>query len=88
MIPSQVTEVFQPSDSDWVVTIAFRDGVVRSRRISPGRIKEEEAVSFALSAERRRIEEVESIHARRASDVAVVATGVDMFLDRMRRLKG
>jgi hypothetical protein len=87
-IPAQVAEVFAPSDSDWVITIAYRDGVVRSRRINPGRITEEQAVNFALAADRRTVHEIASVQARRASDVAVVATGADGFLERMRRLNG
>ena len=79
--------VFHPSDSDWVVSIRFRDGRSVNRRINPGTVTEEQAIGFALAAEQRRIEEVDWMAARRASDRTIQFSGVDEFIERMRRLK-
>lgn len=82
-----VANVFDPSDSDWVVSVRYRDGVVRNRRVTPGRISEQQAIDFALVAERRKIEEVEWMAVRRAGDRTIEPTGPDLFLDRMRRMR-
>lgn len=78
---------FHPADSDWVVSIRYRDGVVRQRRISPGTITQDQALSFALASDRRRVEEIEWTATRRASDRTVEPTGADLFLERMRRMR-
>jgi hypothetical protein len=82
-----VASVFHPSDSDWVVSIRFRDGVIRQRRISPGTITEDQAINYALAAERKSIHAVEWLAARRASDRTIEPSGADLFLERMRRMR-
>jgi hypothetical protein len=82
-----VAEVFAPSDSDWVVTIVHRNGAVRNRRISPGTVTEEQAVAFALAAERVGMAQIDFARARRASDRSLDLSPADAFLARMRRMR-
>lgn len=89
MIPpiGAAANVFNPSDSDWVVSFRYRDGVERRRRVCPGTVTEQQAIDFALAAEGRAIYEVEWMAARRASDKTLKIDHVDQFIERMRRLK-
>lgn len=82
-----VAEAFEPSDSDWVISILYADGTLRNRRISPGRITEEQAIRFALASDRRPISDAVRIEARRASDRRIVTDSADGFLERLRRIK-
>lgn len=80
-------DAFHPSDSDWVVSIRFKDGRSVNRRINPGTITEEQAIGFALAAEGQRMDAVEWMAARRASDRTIELSGVDTFIERMRRFR-
>jgi hypothetical protein len=89
MIPhlGSASEVFEPSDSDWVICIWYADGTVMNRRISPGRITEEQAISYAIASDGKGVKDATRIETRRASDRGVVLSGADSFIDRLRRLK-
>lgn len=83
-----LANAFHPADTDWVVSIVYADGTQRNRRINPGTIKEEQAVAFALAADKRAMSDAVSIACRRASDRSIQLSGVDSFLERMRRMRG
>lgn len=82
-----LANAFHPSDSDWVVSIVYADGTQRNRRINPGTIREDQAVAFALAADKKTMADTVSVMCRRASDRSIQLTGVDTFLERMRRMK-
>jgi hypothetical protein len=86
MIPhfGQIANAFVPSDSDWMVSITYLDGRVRTRRITPGTVTEEQAVGYALAAEQARMADVDSWSIRRVSDRRVVAPD-DSFAEFLKR---
>jgi hypothetical protein len=63
---SQVLSTFQPDGDDWIVSLRFKDGTVETRRLTPGRITERQALSFAINASGRLVEEVEDATLMRA----------------------
>ncbi|NDF13236.1 MAG: hypothetical protein EB060_10550 [Proteobacteria bacterium] len=67
-----VANVWTPSDSDWIVSITFKDGASINRRICPGTITEEQAIHYALAAHDRKYADVDAWRVRRASDRTVV----------------
>lgn len=79
-----VANVFSPSDSDWVVSITFKDGVSVTRRICPGTITEEQAVHYALAAHDRKYSDVDRWSVRRASDRTLVKAD-QSFAEFLRR---
>jgi len=86
-ILGSAAEAFSPSETDWVVTIVHKNGAVRNRRVSPGRITEEQAIGFALAAEGVGVSQIDFARARRASDRSLDLSPADAFLARMRRLR-
>lgn len=82
MRASEATEVIGilgPSDSDWIVTLVTKDGRVVTRRMTPGRISEEQAVRFAMNASEILLSNLDYFTVRRASDRSLVENG-DQFL--------
>jgi hypothetical protein len=87
MIPAQVGGLFSPGASDWIVTIATKDGRWTSRRISPGTMDEKAALRVALAANGMSGNEVESWSIRKAGDREVVADQVEDAFARIRRMR-
>lgn len=81
--------IFEPSDSDWVVTVATKDGRVLNRRITPSTMSETEALRLILVSEMIRPETVADAKIQRAgakaSFAAILAN--DPFLALVQRLK-
>jgi hypothetical protein len=77
---------FAPSDSDWVVTLVFKDGRTVNRRINPGTVTEEHAVGFAIASEQARYADIDQWSIRRAGDRKIVLEdGFAEFLKRRMR---
>jgi hypothetical protein len=76
--------LFGPSESDWLVTLVLRDGAVRTRRVSPGTVSEENAVRFAVLSERLAAKEIDGWSIRRVGDRRVSAPD-DPFAELLRR---
>lgn len=83
MIPAQAA-LFQPDESDWLVTLILRCGTVRTRRVSPGRVSEEQAVKSAVAAERLAPRDIDGWSIRRVGDRRIAAPD-DPFAEMMRR---
>ena len=83
---SEVIPLFQPSDSDWVVTLVVKTGDVISRRVAPGRVSEEAAVRAAMCASMIDMCNLETYSIRRAEDRSLtIETNGDSFLEMLRR---
>jgi len=75
---------FAPSDSDWIVSITYKDGRTRARRITPGVITEEQAVGYAIAAEGARLCDIDLWSIRRVSDKMIAAPD-DSFAEFLKR---
>ena len=64
----EVVSVMGPSGSDWIVTLHFHDGKVETRRVTPGRVTDEQAFRYALAASGRPFAAVTDAEIRRAGD--------------------
>ena len=79
-----------PDGDDWIVTVAQNDGIVWTRRISPGNISESEALRVALLSQRTKPENVADATIRKIGSVQSVVSGVDAddpfvrLVERMR----
>lgn len=73
--------VFAPNGDDWLVTVALRNRKVFTRRISPGTMSEQDAVSMAVRIGRFRQDDISDIVARRVGSSAKVeiASASDPF---------
>jgi len=83
----QVANAFQPSDTDWLVSFVYKDGRIRTRRISPGIVSEEQAVQYALAAEVARVSDIDSWSIRRVGD-RMIAAPDDAFAQLIARRRG
>jgi hypothetical protein len=57
-----------PCGADWIVAIHFKDGTVETRRVTPGRVTDEQAFRYALAASGRPLSMVRDATIRRAQD--------------------
>lgn len=79
-----------PDGNDWTVTVAQKDGIVWTRRVSPGNISESEALRVALLSQRTKPDEVADATIRKVGSVQSVVSGVDAddpfvrLVERMR----
>lgn len=64
----EVLSVMGPSGADWIVTLHFHDGKVETRRVTPGRVTDEQAFRYALAASGRPFAAVKDAEIRRAGD--------------------
>lgn len=83
---AEVIPLFQPSDTDWIVTLVTKQGRTISRRISGGRLEEEVAVRIAMNASEISLADLDSYMIRRASDRSLVVNG-DEFLAHLKSKK-
>ena len=83
MIPAAAS-LFSPDESDGLVTMILTSGVVRTRRVSPGRVSEELAVRSAVAAERLDPRDIDAWSIRRVGDRRIAAPD-DSFAEMMRR---
>jgi hypothetical protein len=75
---------FQPSDSDWLVSLVFKDGRTVVRRVCPGVVSEEQAVMYAVAAEVAKVSDIDAWSIRRVSDRSIAAPD-DAFQQLLRR---
>jgi hypothetical protein len=77
---------FVPADSDWIVTLVFKDGRTVHRRINPGTVTEQHAVGYAMASEQARYADVDQWSIRRAGDRQIkLDDGFAEFLKRRTR---
>lgn len=79
---------FEPSGSDWVVTLFTMDGRTVKRRFCPGTIDPREAMDMTLRMAGLSEADCADISCRRADDVKVdsSAATVDLFDRLMKRV--
>jgi len=85
---NSVVQIFAPSDDDWIVTLALRDGRVFNRRVSPSSMSEIEALGIALRVDKIHPDNVADASVRRVSSSAKLQTLAhdDPFLSLVGRL--
>ena len=84
---AEVIGILGPSDSDWIVTLTTKDGATVTRRVTPGRISEEQAVRFAMNASEILLVNLECFSIRRASDRSLVENGDQFLAELWKRRK-
>jgi hypothetical protein len=85
---NSVVQIFAPSDDDWIVTLALRDGRVFNRRVSPSSMSDTEALRIALSVDKIHPDNVADASVRRVATSAKLQTIAhdDPFLSLVGRL--
>lgn len=79
---------FSPDGNDWIVTVRQRNGGVFTRRVTPGSLVEDAALSFALLAQGVARMDVVDTTVRRAGAPRIEAVAAsDPFLEIMRRMR-
>jgi hypothetical protein len=67
---AEVVGLFTPDADDWVVALHFRDGTVETRRVSPGRLTERQALGYAIAASGRLVAEVSDARLTRVGNAS------------------
>jgi len=85
---NSVVQIFAPSDDDWIVTLALRDGRVFNRRVSPSSMSDMDALRIALNVDKIHPDNVADASVRRVSSSAKLQTLAhdDPFLSLVGRL--
>jgi hypothetical protein len=85
---NSVAQIFAPSDDDWIVTLALRDGRVFNRRVSPSSMSDTDALRIALNVDKIHPDNVADASVRRVSSSAKLQTLAhdDPFLSLVGRL--
>lgn len=76
--------VFGPDESDWLVTLVLKTGASQTRRITPGKVGEEQALQFALAVAGVSPREVDAWSIRRVGDRRL-APPDDPFAQMLKR---
>ena len=85
---NSVVQIFAPSDDDWIVTLALKDGRVFNRRVSPSSMSETDALRIALRVDKIHPDDVGDASVRRVASSAKLQTlaADDPFLSLVGRL--